>query len=355
MSSRHATIALLLGLECTRGSVAVAQARPAAEDVTHVQPASALPETTSPAAATVAIDPPADVQATYREVVTRAVAEFDAGRSAEARALFLRAHELWPSARTLRTLGMTAFELRMYPRALEELQRALDDPRRPLPDDQRAEVLALIEQTRAYVGRYRLQLSPPGAELLVDGSPSAPGASVLVLALGDHALLARVAGYAELRRVLVVQGREDEDLTLRLEPLSPSPVLPAHGAAQEPASVASVLPRVQDASAPASAPNRTPAIVAFCVGGVGVAVGTAAGIIALGKKRDVNQESGHRAADISTAAFITAGVSAVIGTVLWLTASPANEQDADNTASLPRGHFVRPIVGLGAIGVDGRL
>src|SRR6185436_3881290 len=95
-----------------------------------------------PPAASVATPdaPPESVQAQYRDVVARAVAEFDGGRWAEARSLFLQAHALWPSARTLRTLGMTSFELRNYARALEELETSLRDERRPLPDDQRRQV-----------------------------------------------------------------------------------------------------------------------------------------------------------------------------------------------------------------------
>jgi hypothetical protein len=42
--------------------------------------------------------PDAKTQADYRQIVADAVAEYEAGNIAEARAFFLRAHELWPSA-----------------------------------------------------------------------------------------------------------------------------------------------------------------------------------------------------------------------------------------------------------------
>jgi len=163
-----------------------------------------------------------EVQAQYRDVVGRAVVEFDAGRWAEARALFLRAHQLWPSARTLRTLGMTSFELRAYAQALTELQAALDDPRRPLSDEQRAQVSTLIDQARAFVGRYQVAVTPSTAELLVDGAPRALAADgVLLLEVGRHELRARASGYSELVRTLDVLGREDETLALELRPLPP--------------------------------------------------------------------------------------------------------------------------------------
>lgn len=163
--------------------------------------------------------PAPEVEAEYRDVVSRAVSEFDAGRWAEARALFLRAHELWPSARTFRTLGMTSFELRAYVQAASELRSALDDPRRALPNDQRAQVAALLEQTRAFVGSYRVRLSPASAELQVDGVPVPLSADqTLVLEIGRHELRARADGYRELMRRVDVQGREDAPLALELQP-----------------------------------------------------------------------------------------------------------------------------------------
>src|SRR4051794_41142067 len=102
---------------------------------------SVLPPTSATSA-----EPSPQVQREYHALAARAVAAFDAGHFAEARALFLRAHELWPSARTLRTLGMTAFDLQMYPEALRELQAALADQRRPLDAAQRTQVAELIKR-----------------------------------------------------------------------------------------------------------------------------------------------------------------------------------------------------------------
>jgi hypothetical protein len=350
-------IAFGLLLELASGSAALAQAGSAVDAASRAPPdAFTQPEATpTPTVPTASADPPADVQATYREVVTHAVSEFDAGRAAEARALFLRAHELWPSARTLRTLGMTAFELRMYPRALEELQGALDDARRPLPDDQRAQVLSLIAQTRAFVGRYRVQLSPPEAELQVDGAPRSPNTGTLVLAVGDHVLLVRAQGYGDLRQALTVQGREDQELTIKLEPLASATAPGREPIAGPKAGPVEPAPAIDVTSF--AKPNRTPAFIAFGVGAAGLAVGTISGLIAISKQHDVNGESGfNRAADISTAAFITAGVAAVVGTVLLITAS-APDAPKDNAAESAhtRARFIRPTIGLGGVGIEGRL
>jgi hypothetical protein len=66
-------------------------------------------------------------------------------------------------------------------------------------------------------------VTPTEAELLVDGTPRPASSEALVLAVGEHALLVRAPGYGELRRSLLVQGREDEELALRLHPLNPPP------------------------------------------------------------------------------------------------------------------------------------
>src|SRR3954470_14714051 len=64
----------------------------------------------------------------YDDLIKRAVVEFDNSHWAEARALFGRAHELAPNARTFRGLGITAFELRRYVDATRELEASLNDP-----------------------------------------------------------------------------------------------------------------------------------------------------------------------------------------------------------------------------------
>jgi hypothetical protein len=61
----------------------------------------------------------------YRDLVAEATREFSAGNFAEARTLFEQAHAAKPSARTLRGLGLTAYELRRYVQAVSELEAAL--------------------------------------------------------------------------------------------------------------------------------------------------------------------------------------------------------------------------------------
>src|SRR5437868_2687260 len=84
----------------------------------------------APAAAPVVKEPAESPQ--YRALLEEAVGEYDARRYEEARALFRRAHDLSPNARTLRGIGMASFELREYVEALRSLEGSLADKRRPL-------------------------------------------------------------------------------------------------------------------------------------------------------------------------------------------------------------------------------
>ncbi len=150
-------------------------------------------------------------------MIGEAVAEFDAHRFEEARALFRRAHALSPSARTFRGIGLTSFELRDYPASFRALTAALADTRRPLTDAQRGEVQELLQRTERFIGLYTIVLAPAGATLDVDGTPAVLEADGrLVLVLGTHTLTARLEGHTTQTRSLEVSGGEHEEARFEL-------------------------------------------------------------------------------------------------------------------------------------------
>src|SRR4029077_3378967 len=153
----------------------------------------------------------------YRGMLEEAVSEYDAHRYEEARALFRRAHEIAPTARTLRGIGMASFELREYVEALRSLEGALVDKRRALTSLQRQQVEALIERTRAFVGRFFLKLSPKETVLRVDGSPAViESDGSLMLSFGRHALTAEAPGAVTESREINVIGGERQELSFQL-------------------------------------------------------------------------------------------------------------------------------------------
>ena len=159
----------------------------------------------------------------YERTIRQAVAEFDAGHWAEARALFEEAHAIAPSARTLRGLGMCAFELREYAEAVRALRASLESTERPLTRLQREQVEDLLARARAFIGRFNVVVEPAWASLRVDDAePRFADDGAVVLELGEHVLEASLEGFEPIRRRLLVRGNEEEQVVLHLEPRAPA-------------------------------------------------------------------------------------------------------------------------------------
>lgn len=159
--------------------------------------------------------------AAYRSTVEEALAEYAAKNYEEASSLFARAHALFPNARTLRGLGMAAFELRRYAESIRHLTAALASEVRPLEDALRADTEALRSRARGFVAQVLLRVDPERAALSLDGERlENPAPAPLLLPLGEHVIAAEASGYAPARRRLRVRGGELLQLELKLAPLA---------------------------------------------------------------------------------------------------------------------------------------
>lgn len=176
------------------------------------------------------IEPPA-----YRGVVREALSEYTAKNFPEARALFAEAHRLYPNARTLRGLGMTAFELRSYRESIAYLSEALASQVKPLDGSLRAETERLLARAERFVGKLNLEVNPASAEVLLDGNLIQVAAGTpLLLEVGEHALEFRADGYTSETRSLYVKGHEVETWTVVLnKPAAPVVVVPLVPAPEE--------------------------------------------------------------------------------------------------------------------------
>lgn len=218
----------------------------------------------------------------YDALIKEALAEFDAGNFAEARALFEKAHGLKPSARTLRALAMTSFELKRYVRCVMELEASLQDGRQALAEAQRDQAHELLVKARRYVGKVKLVVKPSKARIFVDDrlveSPE------LLLDLGSYRVSVRAKGYRDADLKLVVDGGEDTTQTIELAPTAAR----AEGAVTSTAT-APVL-TVSDAGAREQASSRAAPLHRqwwFWTGLATVAVGSAVALaIAFGDPRD---------------------------------------------------------------------
>lgn len=163
----------------------------------------------------------ADEPIDFQTAIKQAVIEFNAGNWMEARVFFKRAHELNPSARTFRSLGITAFELRRYVDAIAELEAALADGRKPLTGKDRADVQKLLARARKLVAVYHVSIDPPDAEVLVDGAPASLEQGQLYLDPGEHSVVVRAPGYVEERKELRIAEPEQATLAIRLQMVPP--------------------------------------------------------------------------------------------------------------------------------------
>jgi hypothetical protein len=323
--------------------------------------------------------------AEYDRFITDALRAYDNGAFAEARTLFRRAHELQPTARTFRTLGMCSFNLGDYIDALQNLESALTDARKPLTREQRAHVADLIERANTKVGRFRLKLAPEGAALRVDNTaPALLAGRELLLEPGRHVIEVTADGYRTNQRELSVEPGDRATLELRLEAgpagvaatpstetIAVAPQAPAQVAAIAPTPTQTAIASTAAPTSPSAAPPpearhsgpSTRAILGYVgigLGAAGVATWAIAGGLALGKKSTLDDVCSHRACQpaqystldtynslrtISTVGLISGAALLSIGAILLLTGS---ERARESTA-------MTPLLGPGWAGVKGRL
>ena len=243
------------------------------------------------AAAPSAVEPPG-----YRNTVREALSEYHAKNFPEARALFAEAHALYPNARTLRGLGMTAFELRSYHESIAYLTEALASQVKPLDGSLRSETERLLARAERFVGKLNLTLTPSDARVLLDGNPIAriEGAP-LVLEVGEHTLEFQADGYHTESRSLYVKGRETEtwNVALNAIPAAPAPVVATVPPPDEVARLAEepAGPRFVDVSTPQHTEKRPLYKNPWLWSGVAgaVVIGAVVGVLLATRKTEVGK------------------------------------------------------------------
>jgi hypothetical protein len=170
-----------------------------------------------PAAPRVVSPQETEAQAEYDRAIDMGIVEHNAGRFAEARTQYMRAHELQPSARTLRALGMVEFELRNYGESVNYLEQALASPEKALDADLRKQTEELLSRARAYVGEVHVAVDPDTAMVMVDGVTVASGPEAsFTLVVGDHELEFRAHGRLPEKRAIRIRGGDQTSLRVVL-------------------------------------------------------------------------------------------------------------------------------------------
>ena len=173
----------------------------------------------------------------YEQAIQQGLVEQRHGNYAEMYAAMQRAHRIAPNARTLRGLGVAAFELKDYVAALVHLRAALDAPQKALTAELRASVTDLIAQAESYVDTLEVALDPEAADLGVDGRPPVrDDQGRILLALGEHELTAKLDGHQPVSRSVRAVGGTTQRVSLKLAPLPPPAQAPAPAAQPTPES-----------------------------------------------------------------------------------------------------------------------
>ncbi len=280
----------------------------------------------------------------YRALIDQAVTEYRMGNWPEARSLFERAHQMEPSARTLRGMGLSAFEERNYAIAIQLLKEAVKDTRKPLTENQRKHANEVIDRALGYIAQYELDLAPSDANVLVDARAPVMVENTLLLDPGPHELVVSLPGHREER--VSVRAQPNERLVLRIELVRQS-----EQAAETKVATARAKKPEEKAAPHAARRERRCRLAGWTVAGVGAAalVGSLALTLKARSVRDESGCQGHRCpngrfdeynharalARASTGLVVGGGVALAVGASLlfWPIAKETKREALKATSS----------------------
>jgi tetratricopeptide (TPR) repeat protein len=155
-------------------------------------------------------------------------AAFEAGDYAAALVDLDQSYRLFPSLRTLYSLGLCQHALGNSGPALRSLEQYLREAGAEAPADLRARAEELVAQLRAGMGRLEVQVNVEGAEVLVDGEVvgRSPLAAPYDVGPGWHLVEARHESWDGRPQRIEVAAGGSATVTLALAPLPEPPAPP---------------------------------------------------------------------------------------------------------------------------------
>jgi hypothetical protein len=180
--------------------------------------------------------------AEYREMIQQALHEYERTNFNEAKVFFAQAHARFPSARTMRGLGMCAYELRNYVDAIAWFEQALKSAQRPLTPQMRQEIDGLLKQARSFVTRVQITVQPTWAKLRLDTRPvDRDPQGVVLVDPGTHELVVEAPEHDTVARTIRTTGGEQLTVNIALSPLrkfesqaeTPAPVVAATSSSEQ--------------------------------------------------------------------------------------------------------------------------
>lgn len=166
---------------------------------------------------------PAEGASPVEELLRRGIQSREAGKDAEALALYRRAVAIEPeNPRVLAHLGATYHALGRWVLAHEYLSRALRYGDDPYIERHRAQLSEALDTVGNHVGLLEVYGAPPGAEVLVNGQLVAvlPMSEPVPVTVGSYLLEVRLADHYTLGRPISIAKRA---LTREQVELAPHP------------------------------------------------------------------------------------------------------------------------------------
>jgi hypothetical protein len=267
-----------------------------------------------------------------RQLYASAEGKFKASDFAGALVDFQGADATKPTPQTARYIGLCQDKLGHYVEAVAVYERFLSDVPSKLQKEA-DEIKARVAEIKAMPSHLRVNTTPPGAAVTIDGKPPPLSAPVEVdLPAGVHTLHATIEGHDAADQTVTLAFASKQDVALQLaEKAAPPP----------PVAVAPPAPAPPPAplAAPPERRSKVPAIVTGALAVAAAGVGAAFGVITLNDKNTFNAnptestaEAGQNHALISDMAFGVAITLGVTSLVLLLT---NDEVDPAKTAREP--------------------
>jgi len=305
--------------------------------------------------------------ASARVLGTEGVRLADGGDCAGAIPKLEAAEKLYHAPSTLDRLGECQIKVGRLVDGTEALQRVVREPSAPTAPQafvvarQRAQQALAAALPRIAKLRIHVDGAPPDqVAVTVDGAsvPSALLDSDRPTDPGTHEIKATAPGFTTATATVQLDDGAGAPVSLHIDP---APSAPAAAPAPAPAPVEPPLP----APTSSSGGGRGLAIASLAVGGVGVAVGSIFGVLALSTKSTLDShcpgkvcppseqgdiDSLGSQATVSSVGFGVGLVGLAVGAVLLVTSHGSAEAHADRGPPRPS---VEPWVGAGAAGVGG--
>jgi len=287
----------------------------------------------------------------------------DAGNCEDAIDRLSRAEKIFHAPTTLARLGECQVKVGKIVAGTENLNRVVRETIGPSAPqafrDAQDRAKVVLAEAKPRIAKLKVAVAAPAdAKLVVtiDGE-NLPIANLNMnrpVDPGEHVVEATAPGFLPAKgKVTLPDGGVDSlALTLEIDPNAPkAPVVAPVAGGQ--------------GSGPGDAPSkrdRTPAYVSLGIGGAGLVVGTVFGIVAMGKKSDLDDacpnkvcpsaaqqdtiDSGKTMGTISTVGLVVGAVGIGAGVILLLSGGSSSSR----ASTSPK---VQPLVGLGQAGVGG--